>query len=183
MLGMNYLSVAATALRAPPPLAWPSSFVITTLATSTFNWWWLTGVFDSTQLNNAWDEHSAIIHCHEFRSNLLLEGTGLCLTSLPNGGVHHKNHIVRAHCIADLTKKGERLASKTYYWQLTANISSKRESSCLWRPEVSTMMISKPWFQHIKYRTQAPIFSCLVFEHLHSVSGNDSRINFCVAEK
>ena len=33
---MLHLFVAATALRAPPPLAWPSSLVITTLATSTW---------------------------------------------------------------------------------------------------------------------------------------------------
>merc|ERR1719285_1226285 len=37
---------------------------------------------------------------HTCHVNLLLEGPGLCLTRLSNGGVHHKDHIVRAHCIA-----------------------------------------------------------------------------------
>ena len=37
--------------------------------------------------------------------NLLFEGSGLSLARLADGGVHHKDHIVRAHCIAHLDKK------------------------------------------------------------------------------
>ena len=36
--------------------------------------------------------------------NLLFEGSGLSLARLADGGVHHKDHIVRAHCIAHLAK-------------------------------------------------------------------------------
>ena len=51
---------------------------------------------------------SSILHVwntSEMFGNLLLEGPSLCLARLPDGGVHHKNHIVRAHCIAHLAKK------------------------------------------------------------------------------
>ena len=37
--------------------------------------------------------------------NLLFEGSGLSLARLADGGVHHKDHVVGAHCIAHLDKK------------------------------------------------------------------------------
>ena len=116
----RYLSVAATALRAPPPLAWPSNFVITTLATST-----LSIMIDLCALTphelQVEGNCSATIHCLLI-SNLLLEGPGLCLTRLSNGGVHHKHHVVRAHCIAHLTKESSdnKLVPPTsHQWQKT----------------------------------------------------------------
>ena len=79
--------VAATALRAPPPLAWPSSFVTITLPTSTLEW----GLVSAANR-----------FFFQLIDNLLLESSCLPLTSLPNGGVHDKNNVVRINSVADL---------------------------------------------------------------------------------
>mmetsp|Transcript_17741 Transcript_17741/g.61314 ORF Transcript_17741/g.61314 Transcript_17741/m.61314 type:complete len:330 (-) Transcript_17741:635-1624(-) len=91
--------VAATALSAPPPLAWPSSFVMTTEPMSMASW-----KLDAC----SW-------------------------TAWP--------------CVASSTKM-------TFWGSMAARIScisSKRAVSCLWRPDVSTMITS--YFSALNWST------------------------------
>ena len=121
--------VAATALRAPPPLAWPSNFVTITLPTSTLDWGLVSA---AKRILFYWQD------------NLLLESSCLPLTSLPNGGVHDKNNVVWINGVADLHNFWYDISVVGEERIITASISSKSESSCLCLPDVSTIMISKP---------------------------------------
>lgn len=77
-------SVAATADSAPPPLAWPSNFVTTTLPTDTY------------KPNSEGEPHE------KYENYGILESLSLLEACLAYMRVHHENYIVRIHSVSDL---------------------------------------------------------------------------------
>ena len=124
--------VAATADRAPPPLAWPSSLVITTLLTST----WTTTSFplpNHQQPLQHHMNHQKYPPPHQVIPTFSEKALACASQAAP--------------ILASITK----MAVSGLMAFDTANISSNSASSCLARPLVSTMMISKP--SSLKYST------------------------------
>ena len=103
--------------------------------------------------------------------NLLFEGSGLSLARLADGGVHHKDHVVGAHCIAHLDKK----RSGEMIFLLILSLFGKRE---LYRQHLFEQGI----LLFVPSRgVDNNDLETLVFEHLNPIASYDSRVDLSVA--
>ena len=157
--------VAATALSAPPPFAWPSSLVTITLPISTF-------------LKKKKPVFSFIVQTH-----LVLESPCLTLTSLADGGVHHKNNVVWIYRVAHLETQLIKLICRQRlylisYWLLNHSPQAFLQKASL----LACAFLKCPqwWFQSpVKRNVNMEIYhkSHLFSEHLHSIAGDHNRVN------